>query len=163
MSLPSTESEPREDDSVSSNYDDNDDDNADHSGRIGNKVNNDNSNESEDYYSQAMDEMMEAHFREMDDEIQRQLDEELQDAIQKQLDEYLNAEREKSYAEYQEEMDRQLEKERRGDEASLVHNMQELLQLSGPRAFVAVKPTFADINAQIQGIVGTYQHSTKKL
>jgi cobalamin biosynthesis protein CobT len=160
MSLPTTESEPHEDESVSCNYDN--EDNTDHSGTIGN-VNNDNSNESEDHYSKAMDEIMEAHFREMDDEIQRQLDEEIQDAIQKQLDEYLNAEREKLYAEYQEEMDRQLEKERLGDEASLVYNMQELLQLSQPRAFVGVKPTFADINAQIQGIVGTYQHSIKKL
>jgi hypothetical protein len=71
-------------------------------------VNNDNSNDSEDLYSKAMDEFMEAHFLEIDNEIQRQLDEEIQDSIQKQLDEYLNAGRKMLYAEYQEEMDRQL-------------------------------------------------------
>ena len=71
-------------------------------------VNNDNSNDSEDHYSKAMDEFMEAHFREIDNEIQRQLDEEIQDSIQKQLDEYLNAGRKMLYTEYQEEMDHQL-------------------------------------------------------
>ena len=106
---------------------------------------------------QAMDEQsMEAQFREMSDEIQRQLDEDIQDAIQKQFDEYIEVEWNKANAKYQEEMERELDEARRHDEDFYRH-----IQLSNkPPTCVAHKPTFADINAQIQDIVSNYQQSS---
>jgi hypothetical protein len=120
--------------------------------------------EDDNYYSRTLDEMMEAHLQEMDDEIQRSLDNEMQSAIQKQMDEFLDAERETLYAVYEDEVDGLMENELFvGDIADLAREMQQLLHLSRkPKAFVGVKPSFADINAQVQDIVVNYQAALDK-